>query len=60
MLVGERPGEALFRAAAERASEDLDPHDDIHATADYRRQVGGVLARRALLEAASRTRETAD
>jgi CO/xanthine dehydrogenase FAD-binding subunit len=57
MLVGERPGEELFRAAAERASEDLDPHDDIHATADYRRQVGGVLARRALLEVADRARE---
>jgi CO/xanthine dehydrogenase FAD-binding subunit len=57
MLVGQRPSEDLFRAAAERASQDLDPHDDLHATADYRRQVGGVLARRALVEAAARAGE---
>ena len=54
MLVGQEPNEALFREAAESASADLDPHDDIHATADYRRQVGAVLARRALVDAAGR------
>jgi carbon-monoxide dehydrogenase medium subunit len=54
MLVGQQPNEALFREAAEAASQDLDPHDDIHATAQYRRQVGAVLARRAMVDAASR------
>lgn len=57
ILDGHSPGEQLFGDAAARAIQDLDPHDDIHATAHYRRQVGGVLARRALVEAAARARE---
>ena len=57
ILVGQRPEERLFSEAAARATQDLDPHDDIHASADYRRLVGGVLARRALTEAATRARE---
>ncbi len=32
----------------------LDPEDDIHASAEYRRQVAGVLVARALMEAAGR------
>ncbi|MDI6773222.1 MAG: hypothetical protein QME77_11650 [bacterium] len=35
----------------------LDPPADIHASADYRRHVAGVLAGRAALQAAERTRE---
>jgi carbon-monoxide dehydrogenase medium subunit len=32
----------------------VEPEGDIHATADYRRHVAGVLAARALIEAAGR------
>lgn len=56
-LVGQSPAEALFREAAALASQDLDPSDDVHATAAYRRQVGGVLARRALEQAVRRAQE---
>jgi carbon-monoxide dehydrogenase medium subunit len=54
LLLGNRPDEALFRRAGERASADLDPDADIHATAEYRREVGAVMARRALVQAAAR------
>lgn len=53
-LAGQRPDEAVFREAGVLASGDLDPHSDIHATAEYRRDVGAVLARRALVQAAAR------
>jgi len=56
LLVGNKEDEGLFRRAGERASEDLDPDDDIHATAEYRREVGAVMARRALMQAAERAR----
>jgi carbon-monoxide dehydrogenase medium subunit len=40
-----------FAAAADLARQQLDPEPDIHATADYRRHLAGVLTQRALLEA---------
>jgi CO/xanthine dehydrogenase FAD-binding subunit len=54
LLVGERPADALFREAGRLASEGLEPESDVHASADYRREVGGALARRALVRAAAR------
>jgi len=42
--------------AGRLASSLLDPEGDIHATARYRRHVAGVLATRALLDAAGRMR----
>jgi carbon-monoxide dehydrogenase medium subunit len=54
LLVGERPAEPLFREAGLLASPDLEPESDLHASADYRREVGGALARRALVRAAAR------
>jgi aerobic carbon-monoxide dehydrogenase medium subunit len=51
-LVGQPATEASFAAAAEAAVADLDPVSDVHASADYRRRVARVLARRALAEAA--------
>jgi len=51
MLAGQRPSEALFRAAGERASRELDPDSDVHASAEYRREVAAVLTRRALVRA---------
>ena len=44
-------GLAGFPAAAGLARQQLDPEPDIHATADYRRHLAGVLTQRALLEA---------
>jgi len=40
-----------FSAAADLARQRIDPEPDIHATADYRRHLAGVLTRRALVEA---------
>ena len=52
MLVGESLTDELFESAAEKAaSAEIDPGGDIHATADFRRHLASVLARRALQEA---------
>jgi carbon-monoxide dehydrogenase medium subunit len=57
LLLGEQPNEALFTSAAERAIADLAPDSDMHASADYRRHVAGVLVLRALHIAAERARK---
>jgi CO/xanthine dehydrogenase FAD-binding subunit len=54
-LIGELPTDDLFRAAAAGVGDDLEPEDDIHASAGYRRHLAGVLVRRALTTARSRT-----
>jgi CO/xanthine dehydrogenase FAD-binding subunit len=56
-LLGERPSDVLFRDAARRATGDLEQDSDIHATAEYRREACGVLARRALTRATQRATE---
>jgi CO/xanthine dehydrogenase FAD-binding subunit len=53
-LAEERPGSALFRDVANSAAADLEPDSDIHASAEYRKQVAKVLARRVLEQAAER------
>jgi aerobic carbon-monoxide dehydrogenase medium subunit len=53
-LVGVSPGEDAFRSAGEASAGALDPPSDVHATAEYRRSVAGVLTRRALQKAWSR------
>lgn len=50
-LSGHPPGADLFARAAFVGSADLDPGSDIHASAEYRREVGAVLIERVLLEA---------
>jgi len=52
----ERDGlsEAAIDAAARRAAELVDPHDDLHASAAYRRNLTRVLTGRALRRAAAR------
>lgn len=55
-LVGQEPTEANFREAAAVAIKDLEPDSDIHASAEYRREVGGVMARRAWVEATERAK----
>jgi carbon-monoxide dehydrogenase medium subunit len=57
-VIGEAPGEALFERASQQLAEELDePLSDVHASADYRRHLAGVLVRRGLGEAAGRAAE---
>ena len=56
-LLGQRPSETLFREAGEIASRDLDPDGDIHASAEYRKEVSAVVVRRALTQAAQRAEQ---
>ncbi|HLH67514.1 MAG TPA: xanthine dehydrogenase family protein subunit M [Candidatus Dormibacteraeota bacterium] len=53
VLVGEPPSDRLFREVEARVSELVDPPDDVHASAGYRRRTLGVLCRRALTAAVS-------
>jgi carbon-monoxide dehydrogenase medium subunit len=46
--------DADLSAAAELAADSVDPEADIHASAEYRRQLAGVLTARALGLAARR------
>ena len=56
-LIGELPGDALIETAAALAAEaDIDPDGDIHASADYRRQLARVLARDTLRRAFERAK----
>jgi CO/xanthine dehydrogenase FAD-binding subunit len=55
-LIGRPVTEETARDAAAVATGDLNPPSDIHATSEYRREVAGVLVRRALLAASRRAR----
>jgi len=49
VVAGQTPSADLLRAAGDAAAtHDIDPPSDIHASAAYRRQLAGVLTRRAL------------
>src|SRR5207244_929553 len=50
-LIGQPPGADAFAAAGEAASRAVDPADEVHATAEYRRSVAAALTRRALRQA---------
>jgi len=55
VLIGQKPADKLFAEAGLKAGTEIDePLTDVHATADYRRDLARVLTRRALAEAASR------
>ena len=55
VLAGQKPETKLVEEAARvAAEEDIDPPDDLHATAGYRRHLARVLTRRALTEAFTR------
>ncbi len=60
MLEGETPSEELFQEAAATVTDpsdgEIDPTGDIHATADYKRHLAGVLTRRVLARAVERAR----
>jgi carbon-monoxide dehydrogenase medium subunit len=54
LLEGEAPDAALLEAAAEAVRARVQPNTDLHASADYRRHLAGVLTRRALQTAVER------
>ena len=54
LLAGQSAGTLEFGDAVARARDAIEPDDDIHATAAYRRHLAGVLLARALSEAADR------
>jgi CO/xanthine dehydrogenase FAD-binding subunit len=59
-LVGELAEPAAFARAGELAQDAAEPDADIHASADYRRHLVGVLARRGLALALERARSAAN
>ena len=59
LLAGERPDREAVEAAARAAREAVEPFDDLHASADLRRHLVEVLARRALASAGRRAMERA-
>ncbi len=55
MMIGQVPSAELLAEVARMAAEnEIDPVTDIHATADYKRHLAQVLARRALQQAMDR------
>ena len=59
VLEGEAPGPEAFAAAAAAARGEVEPLDDVHASAGYRRHLVEVLVEDALTEAWSRDGEPA-
>ena len=54
-LLGSRINASVLQDVSKIVSEDLDPDSDIHASAAYRKEVGGVIARRTLEAAINRS-----
>lgn len=54
LLAGQRPTAELLRAAAESVREPIDPLDDARGSAEYKRDMAVVFARRALEQACAR------
>ncbi len=48
VLLDETPGETLFKEAGRLAAQASDPTDDLHAGADYRRALAGIVTERVL------------
>jgi CO/xanthine dehydrogenase FAD-binding subunit len=57
LLLGASPDAEAVRAAAEAARRDVEPGDDLHGTAAYRRHLAAVLTARALTTALGRAQE---
>lgn len=53
VLEGQRPGDKVFRASAERVASSVEPLDDVRHSARYRRDLARAMARRALEGAAA-------
>jgi aerobic carbon-monoxide dehydrogenase medium subunit len=52
-LAGQKPGAGVFRAAGEAAAAAVDPLEDVHADAEFRRDLVRAVTRRALERAAA-------
>ena len=59
VLEGERPGAEVFAAVAASVREEVDPLDDVHASAAYRRHLAAVLVEDAFAGAMARSDESA-
>jgi carbon-monoxide dehydrogenase medium subunit len=57
-LKGRRVDPALLSELRKVVAEELEPDSDVHASAAYRKEVGGVLARRALESALAQANRT--
>src|SRR3990172_7729268 len=57
MLRGRRADEKAIAEADRIVSEDLQPDSDLHASAEYRKEVAETLTRRSLVAAITRARE---
>ena len=57
MLLGSDLGAEAIAAAAAQAQQEISPNGNVHCTPDYQRHIAGVLARRALAQAAARARQ---
>jgi len=57
MLRGQSLDGKILAESARAVSADLDPDSDVHASREYRKEIGGVLTRRALERAVIRARE---
>jgi carbon-monoxide dehydrogenase medium subunit len=51
LLIGEAVSLPLIEAAAENASQDIEPLEDVHASVSFRRHLASELTRRALQQA---------
>jgi carbon-monoxide dehydrogenase medium subunit len=60
ILNGAKADDDVLAAATSAITEDLTPTGDVHASADYRRHVAGVLTQRCLNTALSRARNGHD
>jgi 2-furoyl-CoA dehydrogenase FAD binding subunit len=56
ILAGEQLSEALLNKVADIVATSVDPESDLHASADYRRHLATVLAKRTLQSAYSKAR----
>ncbi|MBI4465689.1 MAG: xanthine dehydrogenase family protein subunit M [Acidobacteria bacterium] len=57
MLLGSAPGAREIREASRLAAEVAEPLSDIHASADYRRELAAIFTRRSLEKASERARQ---
>lgn len=55
-LIGEEPTDELFERAADHIESAIDPLEDVHGPADYKRQLAKVVTRRALSSARARSK----
>lgn len=56
-FLGRTPGDELFKEISDAVAAELEPADDLHASADYRRQLAGNLLFDSLQRAAQSARE---